>query len=172
MVSMPFCREAAAVLAGELDQQTALADAAIAWPFRGGCVGIGRRLLHQWIAPKYLCSCQYIADGFLASLPYLRKEDIRVVLTAKQTCTTAIQAHSPRRLVVTQQLMADKDHATLLRALAPIQTPYELHVAGTGETEASLKALAQQHPDLFDGVPQERPDRPRLHLSAPPRRGL
>lgn len=102
------------------------------------------RLLHQWIAPKYLCSCQYIADGFLASLPYLRKEDIRVVLTAKQTCTTAMQAHSPRRLVVTQQLMADKDHATLLRALAPIQTPYELHVAGTGETEASLKALAQQ----------------------------
>ena len=28
-------------------------------------------------------------------------------------------------------------------------------------TKSMLKALAQQHPDLFDGVPQERPDRPR-----------
>lgn len=100
------------------------------------------RLLHAWIAPKFLCSCQYIADGFLTSLPYLRAEDLHVVLTAKRVATGPLSVSTPRRLVATQQLNPDKGHETLLRALASLDIPFELDVAGTGSHEAYLKDLA------------------------------
>lgn len=100
------------------------------------------RLLHAWIAPQFLCSCQYIADGFLASLPYLRAQDVHVVLTAKRVATGPISVATPRRLVATQQLNPDKGHETLLRALASLNLPFELDVAGTGSHEAYLKDLA------------------------------
>ena len=99
-------------------------------------------LLHKWIRPKFLCSCRYIEEGFLRSLPYVTSQDSHVVLTAKKALETPIIAHSPRRLVATQQLNADKCHAALINALAQIDMPYELHIAGTGQLDTELRNLA------------------------------
>lgn len=99
-------------------------------------------LLHKWIAPRFLCSCQYIEDGFIESLPYVKKEDSHVVLTAKKASVLPLEVHPVRHLVATQQLNADKCHETLLRALAKVRLPYVLHIAGTGNLDESLKSLA------------------------------
>lgn len=105
------------------------------------------RALHRWIQPRFLCSCRYIEAGFLSSLPYLRREDSHVVLTAKRVGPPPLLPKSPRSLVATQQLCADKEHATLLRALGILARQgmdFRLHVAGVGEEEAALKALARE----------------------------
>lgn len=99
--------------------------------------------LHRWINPFFLSSCRFIEKGFLESLPYLNPARSHVVLTAKKPSPAPITLHSPRRLVATQQLNADKGHETLLRALAGVRAPYECHIAGTGKREADLKALAR-----------------------------
>lgn len=101
-------------------------------------------LLHRFIQPRFLCSCKFIQEGFLRSLPYLKPQDSHVVLTAKTVATYPIELHSPRVLVATQQLNPDKGHATLFKALARVEKPYTLHIAGTGSHEQALKELAQQ----------------------------
>ena len=103
--------------------------------------------LHRWIRPWFLSSCRYIEAGFLASLPYLRAEDSHVVLTAKRLGPAPGAPHQPRRLVATQQLCADKEHATLLRALGLLARQgmdFRLHLAGVGPEEGALKALANE----------------------------
>lgn len=101
------------------------------------------RLLHRWIRPAFLCPCRFIADGFVKSLPYLRAEDVHVVLNGKQASETPLSLHVPRRLICTQQLVEDKGHAVLLRALARIREPFELHIWGKGRAEEGLKALSE-----------------------------
>lgn len=102
------------------------------------------RLLHQWIRPAFLCPCRFIADGFAKSLPYLRAEDIHVILNGKKASETPLELHHPRRLICTQQLVDDKGHAVLLRALARISESFELHVWGRGRAEEGLKALSAE----------------------------
>ncbi len=102
------------------------------------------RLLHRWIRPAFLCPCRFIADGFAKSLPYLRSEDIHVVLNGKKASETPLEPHRPRRLICTQQLVEDKGHAVVLRALARISEPFELHVWGRGRAEEGLKALSAE----------------------------
>lgn len=102
------------------------------------------RLLHRWIDPWFLCPCRFIAEGFRTSLPYLRPERIKVVLNGKIPSTGALCNHAPRVLLVTQQLCADKGHAVLFRALAGVEQPWRLEVAGTGELEQELRGLAQR----------------------------
>ncbi len=107
---------------------------------------IPRRLktewLHRWINPYFLSPCAFIEQGFLKSLPYLDPARSHVILNARRPDPSPIEIHVPRRLVATQQLFADKEHATLLRALAGIRLPYEVHIAGTGNLETPLKNLA------------------------------
>lgn len=103
---------------------------------------IKTRLLHAWIRPAFLCPCRFIADGFVRSLPYIDPADVHLILNGKRTADTPLTVHTPRRLVATQQLNPDKGHETLLRALAAIDLPFELDVAGTGSHEAYLKDLA------------------------------
>ena len=103
---------------------------------------IKTRLLHRWINPYFLCSSEYIRSGFLKSLPYLNEKKVKTILTAKQVGTTEIGASTPRNIVMTQQLNEDKGHATVFKALATIDAPFTLHVAGTGRIEAELKRLA------------------------------
>jgi glycosyltransferase involved in cell wall biosynthesis len=103
---------------------------------------IKTRLLHKWIDPYFLCSSEYIRTGFLKSLPYLNEKKVKTILTAKQVGTAEIGTASPRNIVMTQQLNEDKGHATIFKALAAIDTPFKLHVAGTGRIEAELKQLA------------------------------
>ncbi len=103
---------------------------------------IKTRLLHKWIDPYFLCSSEYIRTGFLKSLPYLNDKKVKTILTAKQVGTAAISTSSPRNIVMTQQLNEDKGHATVFKALAAIDAPFTLHVAGTGRIEAELKRLA------------------------------
>lgn len=100
------------------------------------------RLLHQWIRPTFLAPCCYIADGFATSLPYLSGFDIKVILNGKIATTHPLLPHHPRQLIATQQLFPDKCHATLLRALAGIHTPYTLHIVGTGHEQTALRELA------------------------------
>jgi len=100
------------------------------------------RLLHAWVRPVFLCPCQYIADGFARSLPYVDPADVHVVLNGKTPSTAPLAVHAPRRLIATQQLNPDKSHETLLRALAAINAPFELHMVGTGSEEVRLRGLA------------------------------
>lgn len=101
-------------------------------------------LLHKAIAPQFLCSCKFIADGFRVSLPYLEGFKIHTVLTAKRISERSTANNSKRRIIMTQQLNADKEHSTILHALASIDTPYELHIVGTGNNEAQLKKEAAE----------------------------
>ena len=101
------------------------------------------RLLHSFVDPYFLSSCRFIQEGFIQSLPYIKKDKTHMILTAKHLGPEPRHANQPRVLVATQQLNADKDHETLLRALASIGAPYELHVAGTGQHEAYLHNLAE-----------------------------
>ncbi len=52
--------------------------------------------------------------------------------------------HAPPRLITIGRLVAQKDHATLLRALALVKPAWSLDVIGTGELELTLKKLAQR----------------------------
>lgn len=99
-------------------------------------------MLHRIIRPLFFCPCRYIAEGFIRSLPYVRPECVHTLLNAKKIPDTVLAVHTPRQLVATQQLNADKGHDVLLRALAGISTPFVLHVAGTGHEEEALKRLA------------------------------
>ena len=101
-------------------------------------------MLHKVVRPRFFCPCRYIADGFIKSLPYVREQDVKVMITAKQVTEESLTMHTPRQLVATQQLNADKGHDVLLRALAPVSTPFVLHVVGTGKEEEALKALARE----------------------------
>jgi glycosyltransferase involved in cell wall biosynthesis len=47
-------------------------------------------------------------------------------------------------LIATQQLFADKGHDVILRALAGVNAPFVLHVAGDGPLETELKRLAAE----------------------------
>lgn len=100
------------------------------------------RLLHQWIRPAFLAPCDYIAEGFARSLPYLSTFSIKVILNGKSPSDAPLVTHRPRQLIATQQLFPDKCHATLLRALSGIDAPYVLHIVGTGSEEPALRKLA------------------------------
>ena len=102
------------------------------------------RLLHAWIRPAFLCPCRFIAEGFVKELPYVRPEDVHVILNGKKAAAEPLESHSPRRLICTQQLNPDKGHDVLLRALARLSEPFELHMWGKGRAEASLKSLADE----------------------------
>lgn len=101
------------------------------------------RMLHSFVDPYFLSSCRFIQSGFIQSLPYIKKNRTHMILTAKHPGQEPRQAGKPRVLVATQQLNVDKDHETLLRALARIDMPYVLHIAGTGQHEAYLHNLAE-----------------------------
>ncbi len=101
-------------------------------------------MLHKAIDPWFFCPCRFIADGFCESLPYVRPDRVKVLLTAKNVSDEPLIAHTPRQIVVTQQLNPDKGHEDLLRALAGINSPFVLHIAGTGSHEGFLRALAEE----------------------------
>jgi glycosyltransferase involved in cell wall biosynthesis/2-polyprenyl-3-methyl-5-hydroxy-6-metoxy-1,4-benzoquinol methylase len=52
--------------------------------------------------------------------------------------------HDVPRLVTVGRLMPQKDHATLLQALARVTLPWRLEIVGEGEYEAELRALAER----------------------------
>ena len=101
------------------------------------------RLLHSFVDPYFLSSCRFIQSGFIKSLPYIKNDRTHMILTAKRLGQEPQQVNRPRVLVATQQLNVDKDHETLLRALARIDIPYVLHIAGTGQHQAYLHTLAE-----------------------------
>lgn len=103
---------------------------------------LGTHLLHACIRPRFLCSARFIEDGFRESLPYLKGYEIHTVLTAKRVDATSPPGNEPRRIIMTQQLNADKGHTTVLKALSGIDLPYELHILGTGNEECALHSEA------------------------------
>ncbi|WP_418715948.1 glycosyltransferase, partial [Bilophila wadsworthia] len=54
------------------------------------------RLLHTWIRPAFLCPCRFIAEGFIKSLPYIKAEDVHVVLNGKKASSVPLELHHPR----------------------------------------------------------------------------
>ncbi len=52
--------------------------------------------------------------------------------------------HDIPRLLIVGRLDAQKDHATLLKALALVHIPWRLQIAGSGPLEKSLHALAER----------------------------
>lgn len=52
--------------------------------------------------------------------------------------------HDVPRFIVVGRLAPQKDHATLLKALALIKRPWRLQIVGTGELEGQLRALAER----------------------------
>lgn len=103
-----------------------------------------REWLHSLVQPQFFSTCDFIADGFKCSLPYLDSYTHHMVLNAKTASTNPLANHSPRRFVTTQQLNPDKDHATLLHAFAKVQGNAELHIVGTGTAEPKLKELTTE----------------------------
>lgn len=104
------------------------------------------RWLHQLVKPTLLVPCRAIKDELLQSLPWLRPDEVRVILTGKVPADAPpASRHSPRRVMVTSQLNPDKGHADLLRALAACKErglAFHLRIAGTGSEEAALKELS------------------------------
>jgi glycosyltransferase involved in cell wall biosynthesis len=52
--------------------------------------------------------------------------------------------HAPPRLITVGRLFKQKDHETLLRAMAEISTAWSLRMVGTGSLEKYLKTLAKK----------------------------
>jgi glycosyltransferase involved in cell wall biosynthesis len=103
------------------------------------------RLLHKWIRPRILVPCEQIKRGLLQELPYLKPEEITVILTGKEPAPAPpTTVHSPLRFISTSQLNADKGHKDVLEALADLKKQgyaFEYHIVGTGRIEAELKDL-------------------------------
>lgn len=113
------------------------------------------RLLHKWIRPRILVPCEQIKRGLLQELPYLKPEEITVILTGKEPAPSPpATVHSPLRFISTSQLNADKGHKDVLEALAELKKQgyaFEYHIVGTGRIEAELKSLTTSL-DLDDRV--------------------
>jgi glycosyltransferase involved in cell wall biosynthesis len=113
------------------------------------------RLLHKWIRPRILAPCEQIKRGLLQELPYLKPEEITVILTGKEPAPAPpTTVHAPLRFISTSQLNADKGHKDVLEALAALKKQgyaFEYHIVGTGRIEAELKNLAASL-DLDDRV--------------------
>ena len=113
------------------------------------------RLMHKWVRPSILVPCEQIKNGMLQELPYLRPEEVTVVLTGKDPAPEPpATVHSPLRFISTSQLNADKGHKDVLEALAELRKRgYDFYydIVGTGRIESELKALTSRL-DLDDRV--------------------
>lgn len=103
-------------------------------------------LAHRFVRPRMLVPCEFIKQGLLAELPFLRPEEVTVIRTGKRPAAQApTGTGAPRRLIMTSQLNPDKGHAEVLDALAALRAQgldFRLSVAGAGRDEAALKEKA------------------------------
>lgn len=104
---------------------------------------IKSQLLHAFIKPFFFCPCDFIAQGFQATLPYVKPSDCVVIHTGKTLGPVPTVCHRPRKLLLSSRLAPEKGQADILRALANVSTPWELQIAGTGTEEGTLRALAE-----------------------------
>lgn len=101
------------------------------------------RWTHQWVRPHFLCPCRFIAEGFRRRLSYVRQEDVHVLLNGKTPAAACPPPGSPRRLVMTSQLNAEKAHMTVLEALRDVPEDFRLKIVGTGNLDAELQEHAR-----------------------------
>lgn len=106
------------------------------------------RLMHKWIGPSILVPCQYIKDGLLKNLPFLKPEEITVILTGKEVSPNPpVKVYEPLQFISTSQLNPDKGHKDILYAFAKLKEEgynFHYHVVGTGRSEQKLKDLAKK----------------------------
>ncbi|GAB7024377.1 glycosyltransferase [Salidesulfovibrio brasiliensis] len=98
--------------------------------------------LHNWIKPVFLCPCEYIRDGFVKSLPYVTREQTKVVLSGKTCSSHPLGLNRPLRFVCSSQLNHDKGHKDVLNAMAELEGRFECRILGTGKIEQELKDLS------------------------------
>ena len=104
------------------------------------------KLIHRWLNPYFLASCDYIKNGFLNRLPYVDKNRVKVIFTAKKPKKNLLlKTNHPRKLISTSQLNPDKGHSDIIRALSKIDIEFEYHIVGTGTIEDKLKYLTKMH---------------------------
>jgi len=101
-------------------------------------------LLHKWINPWFLCTCEFIRDGFVKSLPYVKADKTKVILTAKNCAEAVTPLGRPMRIIMTSQLNPDKGHALILGAITKLKGDFTLRIVGTGHIEKKLHALAEK----------------------------
>lgn len=113
------------------------------------------RLMHKWIKPRILVPCEYIKRGLLQNLPFLKPEEITVIMTGKEVRPSPPdKVNTPLQFVSTSQLNPDKGHKDVLQAFAELKREgynFHYHVVGTGRCEQELKELARKL-DLEDRV--------------------
>ncbi|WP_415713306.1 glycosyltransferase [Maridesulfovibrio sp.] len=97
--------------------------------------------LHNWIKPHFLCPCEYIRDGFVDSLPYIKKEDTEVILNGKIYSEHELTVNRPLTFICTSQLNKGKGHEDVLNALARLRFDFRCIILGTGNIEKELHAL-------------------------------
>jgi len=105
------------------------------------------KLMHSWIKPKILVPCEYIKNGLLKNLPFLKPEEITVILTGKEPSPEPPnKVHRPLQFISTSQLNPDKGHKDVLHAFSRLKKQgydFHYHIVGTGKIEEKLKYLAQ-----------------------------
>lgn len=100
--------------------------------------------VHQWIRPQFLCPCRFVAEGFMKELPYVRSEDVKVILNGKVPAQSPVETSSRRELVMTSQLIPTKKHEQILEAIKNIKGNYRLNIVGTGSRDTELVELASE----------------------------
>ncbi|MBT8763334.1 glycosyltransferase [Desulfohalobiaceae bacterium Ax17] len=105
------------------------------------------KLMHFWIKPRILVPCEYIKNGLLKNLPFLKPEEITVILTGKEPSPEPPnKVHRPLQFISTSQLNPDKGHKDVLYAFSRLKKrgyDFHYHIVGTGKIENELKQLAQ-----------------------------
>ncbi len=105
------------------------------------------RLDQRLIGQRFLTTCQYIKDGFLARFPAMDPDRLTVIHTGKHPAPQPPRrVRRPLRLVTTSQLTADKGHADVLDALSGLKSAgldFSWDVAGTGPLAEGLARHAK-----------------------------
>jgi glycosyltransferase involved in cell wall biosynthesis len=106
------------------------------------------RLMHNWVKPKILVPCEFIKKGLLKNLPFLKPEEVIVILTGKKPAPKPPdKVNQPLQFISTSQLNPDKGHKDVLYAFHKLKKEgynFHYHVVGTGKIEKDLKSLAQE----------------------------
>lgn len=105
----------------------------------------GVRLLHRVLRPHYLCPCAYIGEGLMHNLPFIQRDEVSVIYSAKVPAEAPpTTVGSPLRILSSSQLVPNKGHTELAHTLALLcREGFDFHwdIAGEGPILNRLKEL-------------------------------
>ncbi|MFH1078427.1 MAG: glycosyltransferase [Patescibacteria group bacterium] len=108
------------------------------------------RLVNRVLAPfttGYVAVSEEV-KRILVAADGVKAEKVRTILNGIDLDRVASRGSRPfrdvPRLIAVGRLMAQKDHATLFKALALVKRPWRLRIVGTGPLERRLRDLAER----------------------------